>query len=365
MHGNVWEFCSDWSGTVCAAGKQTDPQGPAQRPVSRASRGWQLVFPLAGEPQLQPPRPPIPRLWHQPRLSHRLRDRMNLVRIFPAAFTHMKLVFLTLLIPPLLAHAETPAALPLWPAGAPGSEARAAEAGARSKAPTSATSTIPPSRPYVPAAGPRRPAPPSSSVPAAVIRNSASVTKAMRSPNGSSERGIAAFVLKYRLAREKGSTYTIQDHAMADARRAIRLIRSRADEWHLKTDRIGILGFSAGGELAAFAAMKNDPGQKDATDPIEQSVQPSRFPSPHLPRHLRPLQSAEKGMPPLFIAAGYSDRSRHLRRHGHPLSQIQSRRREGRNAYVCQRRPRLRLQTRRQTQRRRPLARTLHRMAHR
>ena len=84
------------------------------------------------------------------------------------------------------------------------------------------------------------------------------------------DRGIAAFVLKYRLAREKGSTYTVQDHAMADTRRAIRLVRSRAGEWHLKSDRIGILGFSAGGELAAYAAMKNDPGNKDAADPIEQ-----------------------------------------------------------------------------------------------
>jgi len=60
------------------------------------------------------------------------------------------------------------------------------------------------------------------------------------------ERGIAAFVLKYRLAREKGSTYTIQDHAMADARRAIRLIRSRAAEWGVNPERLGILGFSAG-----------------------------------------------------------------------------------------------------------------------
>src|SRR5208337_2436960 len=42
------------------------------------------------------------------------------------------------------------------------------------------------------------------------------------------DRGIAAFVLKYRLAREKSSTYTLQDHAMADTRRAIRLVRSRA-----------------------------------------------------------------------------------------------------------------------------------------
>jgi endo-1,4-beta-xylanase len=121
------------------------------------------------------------------------------------------------------------------------------------------------------------------------------------------ERGIAAFVLKYRLAREKGSTYTIQDHAMADARRALRLIRSRAADWQVKTDRLGILGFSAGGELAAFAAMKSDAGQKDAADPIERESCRPDFQALIYPG-TSGLFSAEKGMPPLFIAAGYSDR---------------------------------------------------------
>ena len=70
--------------------------------------------------------------------------------------------------------------------------------------------------------------------------------------------------MKYRLAREKGSAYTIQEHAMADTRPALRLVRSRAAEWPLKSDRVGILGFSAGGELAAYTAMKHDLGQKDS-----------------------------------------------------------------------------------------------------
>lgn len=45
-----------------------------------------------------------------------------------------------------------------------------------------------------------------------------------------SERGIAAFVIKYRLARETNSTYTVDDHALADMQRALRLLRSRATE---------------------------------------------------------------------------------------------------------------------------------------
>jgi endo-1,4-beta-xylanase len=121
------------------------------------------------------------------------------------------------------------------------------------------------------------------------------------------ERGIAAFVLKYRLAREKRSSYTVQDHAMADTRRAIRLVRSRAAEWHLKSDRIGILGFSAGGELAAYAAMKSDSGNKDAADPIEKQSSRPDFQGLIYPGSTGSFK-VEAGMPPAFLAAGYNDR---------------------------------------------------------
>jgi acetyl esterase/lipase len=98
-----------------------------------------------------------------------------------------------------------------------------------------------------------------------------------------------------------------QDHAMADTRRAIRLVRSRADEWHLKTDRIGILGLSAGGELAAYAAMKNDPGVKDAANPIERQSSRPDFQALIYPGNSGSFK-VESGMPPVFLAAGYNDR---------------------------------------------------------
>lgn len=82
--------------------------------------------------------------------------------------------------------------------------------------------------------------------------------------------GVSAFVLKYRLAREAGSTYTIEKHALRDAQRAIRLVRSRAEEWHVNPARVGIMGFSAGGEVAALAATRFDKGQADAADGIEK-----------------------------------------------------------------------------------------------
>src|SRR5258708_21891646 len=58
--------------------------------------------------------------------------------------------------------------------------------------------------------------------------------------------GVAGFVLKYRLAREPDSTYKIEEHALADMQRAIRLVRSRAASWHVNTALVGGMGVSAG-----------------------------------------------------------------------------------------------------------------------
>ena len=94
---------------------------------------------------------------------------------------------------------------------------------------------------------------------------------------------------------------------MADTRRAIRLVRSQAAEWHLKPDRIGILGFSAGGELAAYAAMKSDAGNKDAADPIDRQSSRPDFQALIYPGSTSTFK-VEPGMPPVFLAAGYKDR---------------------------------------------------------
>jgi endo-1,4-beta-xylanase len=86
--------------------------------------------------------------------------------------------------------------------------------------------------------------------------------------------GVAGFVLKYRLARAENSHYTVED-ADQDAQRAIRVIRSRAEEWHVNPAKVGILGFSAGGEVAVLAATKFDRGKPEASDAIEhQSSRP-------------------------------------------------------------------------------------------
>jgi len=51
--------------------------------------------------------------------------------------------------------------------------------------------------------------------------------------------GVAAFVLKYRLAREAGSPYKVETEPYADSQRAIRTIRARAEEWNVDATRIG------------------------------------------------------------------------------------------------------------------------------
>ncbi len=78
--------------------------------------------------------------------------------------------------------------------------------------------------------------------------------------------GVAGFILQYRHRRVGyGHPAPLQD-----AQRAIRTVRSRAKEWDIDPERIGILGFSAGGHLASTAGTHFDKGNPDAPDPIDR-----------------------------------------------------------------------------------------------
>jgi acetyl esterase/lipase len=79
--------------------------------------------------------------------------------------------------------------------------------------------------------------------------------------------GVAAFVLKYRL----GPKYH-HPIELGDAQRAIRLVRTRAREFGVVADRIGIWGFSAGGHLASTAATHFDSGNPAASDPVDRAA---------------------------------------------------------------------------------------------
>jgi acetyl esterase/lipase len=67
-----------------------------------------------------------------------------------------------------------------------------------------------------------------------------------------SKRGITAFVLKYRLPIDSACTDDREDVAFIDAQQAIKIVRTGATEWGINPEKIGILGLSAGGHLAAF-----------------------------------------------------------------------------------------------------------------
>ena len=120
-------------------------------------------------------------------------------------------------------------------------------------------------------------------------------------------KGIAAFVLKYRLAKDTGSTYTVDGDELADMQRAIRLVRSRANEWGIDTGKIGVMGFSAGGELAALAAMRFDSAGKGSDLVDRQSARPN-FQALIYPGNSGRFEVANNA-PPLFIVGGFKDRT--------------------------------------------------------
>jgi acetyl esterase/lipase len=78
------------------------------------------------------------------------------------------------------------------------------------------------------------------------------------------ELGVAGLVLDYRVAPYRHPA------PLSDAQRAIRTTRAKAAEWNIDPRRVGILGFSAGGHLAASAATIFDDGDPDAADPVDR-----------------------------------------------------------------------------------------------
>jgi acetyl esterase/lipase len=84
------------------------------------------------------------------------------------------------------------------------------------------------------------------------------------------EIGISAVVLRYRVAPYHHPC------PLLDAQRAMRLVRFHAEEWKIDPERIGIIGFSSGGHLAATVGTHYDSGNPEDEDPIErQSCKPS------------------------------------------------------------------------------------------
>lgn len=82
-------------------------------------------------------------------------------------------------------------------------------------------------------------------------------------------KGIAGIVLKYRLPTSE-SQVVPKDSPLLDAKRAMRLVRHHAKDWNIDKNKVGIMGFSAGGHLASTLGTHFDYGIETAVDPIDQ-----------------------------------------------------------------------------------------------
>ena len=217
----------------------------------------------------------------------------------------------TLLI--LLALAAfLPAAEPsflLWPNGAPGSEGKTSP----EVVVTSASGEQQVTNIHQPSVTPYLPAKDKSNGVAVIVAPGGGHKLLCTTHEGSNvaewlaDHGIAAFVLKYRLASEPGSTYTVDEHAVADMHRAIRLIRSRAKEWDINPASVGIMGFSAGGEVCSISSMNFDLGKPDATDPLDRLSDKPDFQALIYPGRTARIVPF-KDSPPAFLAASSNDR---------------------------------------------------------
>jgi acetyl esterase/lipase len=194
--------------------------------------------------------------------------------------------------------AATYTTIPLWPNGAPGSTARRKEAEVGRDYPSLIA---------FPAAPAHRNGAAVVIIPGGGHKLLVWTNEGTKVATALNRMGVTAFVLKYRLANEPGSTYSVDGDAADDARRALRWVRAHAKDYGIDPARVGAMGFSAGGELVSLIADNPEPVKRPVTDAIDrQSARPDFqvlvFPGPHgIPA------TAIASAPPAFLVAGSRD----------------------------------------------------------
>ncbi len=171
----------------------------------------------------------------------------------------VSIAILIALVFDLAAPAQTPDALPLWPSGPPGELFQS-----RVKEGSQSARDVPTLTPY--------PAPTNSASGAGIVICPGGGYGGLAGHEGEgyarwlNRHGISAFVLKYRL----GSAGYRHPAMLEDAARALRMVRAKASDWNVATNKIGIMGSSAGGHLASTLMTHFDAGNPAAEDPVEQ-----------------------------------------------------------------------------------------------
>ncbi len=213
-----------------------------------------------------------------------------------------------------------PAFIPIWPNGAPGSEGRTS--------PEVITMRTDPATPF----SPQR------TVPIITNINNPSITPFLPPPDQAtgaalviapggghshlsvehegydvarylSARGVTCFVVKYRLSHEPNSPYQLEVHSLMDVQRAVRYVRAHAADWKVDPHRVGLMGFSAGGQLSLLTYTSYATPVPSTTDAIAQVDCRPDFVALMYPGGLTNPSAlpVSKDMPPAFLADAYDD----------------------------------------------------------
>jgi gluconolactonase len=213
---------------------------------------------------------------------------------------------LPLIFPLLVAAAEKPAVYDLWPGVAPGEKANLGDEKATSSKPGSPVNSIT-----------------NVSGTAVVIAPGGGYNVLAWEHEGTmvgewlQSIGVTGVLLKYRVPRrvdQPKDAWPIG--ALQDAQRAISTTRSKAEEWGIKSNRIGMLGFSAGGHLTAWAATNFDKPSYSSVDDLDKAssrpdfavlIYPGGLVDRANKEQLGPEIRVSKDTPPCFFALAYND----------------------------------------------------------
>jgi len=215
--------------------------------------------------------------------------------------------------PPSLLPGPDHEVVTLWPGGAPGSEGKTEEETFRVLGDLLVLSNV--HRPSITVYLPPEKIATGAAVilaPGGSFREIWITHEGFRVADWLAQRGIAAFILKYRLQNAPGSDYKTMEHSLADIQRAIRTVRARASEWSVDPGRVGVMGFSAGGALAGLAGTHYDDPVANHVDEIDRlSARPAFQGLVYGTPFARPMPleaKVTKDTPPVFLVAGGADK---------------------------------------------------------